>query len=485
MVLAYYYYSRVVTIREAGSKWGLLILLCVSGEIAATMMYLNSRTSSRFATAFIVIPITILIAHLRYRASISLLPWYVYPTFWITISISMIFFLTPLLTIYGRSNEAPPFQDWNWEVTYGSTLMLGSIALFALLLGSIKTDYVRIKESIFPRGVFWKYNINQLTSTLLIIYGVLGYLVWIKGQGGIGSIFSNRNQLQTQGFTFSNGYLYDSLLVATGVLTSLLARKRSLGSVKPGIIELGIVLTMLPYIARGDRSVFLYTLTVVSLIYALTSRTIRIRFKTKITILVLIPLLVVVPRIYRHSDAFSLSDIASGYSAASITETLTGLDTAMVPALTILRSQLGTNVDYQLGKSYLRGIFKPLPRAIWKNKPIEFDRQLNVALFPRTSQQVGFSFSGLSEPLVNFGLIGVIAFFFILGKLENRIISFRKAIDLRRIIILAWASGFMFILIRGNLSTDYQRLMFPLIPALIAIRKQTEIFSLNDGIDPE
>jgi hypothetical protein len=186
---------------------------------------------------------------------------------------------------------------------------------------------------------------------------------------------------------------------------------------------------------------------------------------------------VVAPRIYRHAETFSFSDIVNGYSVTNITETVTGLDTAMVPALTILRSQLGITIDYQLGKSYVRGLFKPLPRAIWKTKPMELDRQLNVALFPRTSQQVGFSFSGISEPLVNFGLIGVVTFFFMLGRLENRITTFSKAIDLRRIIILAWVSGFMFILIRGNLSTDYQRLLFPLIPALISIRNTKEIIS--------
>ena len=482
MVSIYYYYSSVNTLRGTSLKWGLLILICALGEIMAMMMYLNTKTSSAFATGLIVFPIVGLLAHLRHRAKISRLPWYVYPTFWITVSIFMIFFLTPLITIYGSTNIRPPFEDWNWEVEYGSTLMLGSISLFALLLGSIRTNTSQIEYSIFPRGKFWKSNVNQLTSILLIFYGVLGYLVWIKEQGGLNSIFSNRNQLQAQGFIFNNGYLYDSLLVVTGVLTALLARKRSLGFLKPGIIEIGILLTMLPYIARGDRSVFLYTLTVVAIIYSLTSKTNRVRFKTKLIILFLIPLMVVTPRIYRHADTFSLASIKNGYSISNITETVTGLDTAMVPALTILRSQLGVSIDYQLGKSYVKGLFKPLPRAIWKNKPMELDRQLNLTLFPRTSQQVGFSFSGLSEPLVNFGLFGVITFFFVLGRLENRITNFRKAINPHKIISLAWVSGFMFILIRGNLSTDYQRLLFPLIPALISIRKTNEIIFHNGDV---
>jgi len=445
-----------------------ILPLILMGVIGATVMFYNPNTSTEFALLFILSPTVIISYQLYIRANNSQISIYAFPTFWLVVSILLIFLIAPFFSQFSSDNSEVPFMDWNWQDTYGSTLILGSVALFSLALGGLNLGSNSIPLIKIDVN---KSSLRQIWILFWITYGISGYVYWTQTQGGISSIFLNRIQSQQIGIKLTNGYLYDSLLVITGVLTAILAHRRCQGKLKFGVIEFYIFLTMIPYVSRGDRSVFVYTLTVVVVIYSLTSKKRPRYLRYVIPIILLIPLLIVAPREYRHSELPIFSAVKESYSLQNLSETFTGLDTAMVPALTILRSQMGKDIQYQYGKSYLGAIVKPIPRAVWSSKPIEIDRQLNEQLFPKTSKQVGFSFSGISEPFVNFGVFGVIAFFFLMGKLNNSLANFTGGVNPRRVLTIAWVSGFMFILIRGNLTTDFQRLLFPLIPGLMVLRQ--------------
>jgi hypothetical protein len=88
-------------------------------------------------------------------------------------------------------------------------------------------------------------------------------------------------------------------------------------------------------------------------------------------------------------------------------------------------------------------------------------------VFPEVARYTGFAFSALSEPFLNFGPIGVVIFFLLLGRLCSRL--FKGASEKGGIYIYlnAWISAFMIYLIRGNLSMDIQRCAFPLIMSLL------------------
>lgn len=441
--------------------------LILMGLMGATVMFYNPNTSTEFALLFILSPSVIIFYQLYVRVKSSQIPIYTYPTFWLVVSILLIFLIAPFFAQFSSDNSKVPFPDWNWQDTYGSTLMLGSVAIFSLALsecnlGSNPIPLIKIEAN--------KSSLRYIWILFWITYGMLGYAYWTQTQGGVSSVFLNRIQRQQIGLKFTNGYLYDSLLVITGVLTAILAHRRCQGKLKFGVIEFYIFLTMIPYVTRGDRSVFLYTLTVVFVIYGLTSKKRPNYLRFMIPTILLIPLLIVAPRLYRHSELPAFSAIKQSFSLQNLSRTFTGLDTAMVPALTILRSQMGKEIQYQYGKSYLGAIVRPVPRAVWSSKPIEIDRQLNEQLFPKTSKQVGFAFSGISEPFVNFGIFGVIAFFFLMGKISSSLANFSGGVNARRVLLIAWVSGFMFVLIRGNLTTDFQRLLFPLIPGLMVLR---------------
>jgi hypothetical protein len=190
-----------------------------------------------------------------------------------------------------------------------------------------------------------------------------------------------------------------------------------------------------------------------------------------IVAVIMVPILVVAPRVYRQSLGGITNIGLSAFSITHFTETFTKEDTAMAPSLAILMDNLGTSIPYQYGKSYINLVAKPVPRALWPGKPIEFDTQMMIILFPTyAASGVGFAFSAISEPLVNFGLTGVIVFFILIGIFNRR--NLEKLINRRTgisIFLNAWLAGFMFILIRGNLSVDFQRAVFPIISGLIVL----------------
>jgi oligosaccharide repeat unit polymerase len=174
---------------------------------------------------------------------------------------------------------------------------------------------------------------------------------------------------------------------------------------------------------------------------------------------------------YRQTTTEFTEVGGKAFSMTNIAETFTKEDTAMAPTLSILIDNLGTNIPYQYGLSYLNLVSKPIPRSLWHGKPIEFDTQMMRILFPKyAAVGVGFAFSAISEPLVNFGVAGVIFFFFLLGILNAKLLRKLSQTPSPLFLFLnAWTAGFMFVLIRGNLSVDFQRAVFPLFSGLIVL----------------
>lgn len=67
-------------------------ILVVLGGLVAVAMFLNNNTTPKSAILFIIFPFLLIIVNQKYKSSVSLITWYAYPTFWVSISIFMIFF---------------------------------------------------------------------------------------------------------------------------------------------------------------------------------------------------------------------------------------------------------------------------------------------------------------------------------------------------------------------------------------------------------
>jgi oligosaccharide repeat unit polymerase len=74
--------------------------------------------------------------------------------------------------------------------------------------------------------------------------------------------------------------------------------------------------------------------------------------------------------------------------------------------------------DLRLGESYLKGLTMPIPRFIWPDKPQSIGYDFRDTFFPDWAQQgisAGTAYSSLLEAYLNFGTIGVLIVYLLLG----------------------------------------------------------------------
>jgi hypothetical protein len=68
-------------------------------------------------------------------------------------------------------------------------------------------------------------------------------------------------------------------------------------------------------------------------------------------------------------------------------------------------------IPHAHGRTYLNALARPVPRALWPDKPKAADTLLTARIWPRLAAiGGGFAFSLFGEPYLNFGLAGVAAF---------------------------------------------------------------------------
>ncbi len=391
---------------------------------------------------------------------------------WVLASLFLIFIFSPMVRILTNAQLPLVFARRDTDTYVNQVNSLASIAILSVILGSriyLNSRGENISFEI-PKAVR-NFRPSMGLSIVLFTFWLAIYIYWATSQGNpFTAIFGSRSSQRAFGVVKSNGYLVDSLYGALGVITAWLAyavRENNSKLVKR-ILPFCLAFVV-PSFLQGDRSKSIFFIVVISII--LTGWNTKVKKSYIIIAALLIPVLVVAPRVFRQSqDDFSkLGNTA--YSVTNIADTFTKEDTAMAPTLAILLSNLGSNIPYQYGKSYINLVAKPVPRALWPAKPIEFDTQMMRVLFPTyAASGVGFAFSAISEPLVNFGLLGVVFFFTWIGFLNRR--NLEKLLYNRSSIAIflnAWFAGFMFVLIRGNLSVDFQRAVFPLASGLFVL----------------
>ena len=391
---------------------------------------------------------------------------------WVLASLLLIFVVSPGIRLLTKAQLPLVFAIRDTSTQINQVNSLAAIAIFSTILSNRlqlnKGMQLTGANSVISKN---EYRPSRHLSIVIFSFWIVLYLYWAFSQGNsLAAIFGTRSSQQMFGVVKSNGYLIDSLYGALGVLTAWLAYAVHKNDKKLIMkITFGSFLFIIPSFLQGDRSKFIFYILVISII--LTSFNKKINKKYILISILLIPILVVAPRMYRQS-AVDLRGVGEkAFSVTNIADTFTKEDTAMSPALSILINNLGTNIPYQYGLSYFNLIAKPIPRTLWPGKPIEFDTQMMKVLFPKYAEQgVGFAFSAISEPLVNFGILGVVLFFIALGTINAKLLKrLRGTPSPLNLFLNAWIAGFMFVLIRGNLSVDFQRAVFPLFSGLIVL----------------
>ncbi len=450
----------------------LIFRACFLILITITFVLMQFNFAFASAMTWLLFVTTISFFHLRTYCRNLKIPFYILPYFWMLFSLTFIsVFSSIFIASYGISLPYM-FERYAWQKNFADAILLSSLAFASLSFGTSLS-------SAFSRNqTRHSYSISPYRATLMLFFAMFLYTYWVSTQGGLGNVLTTRTGLQLNGVQRNVGYLVDSPIIAISIFVCfyiyseirhfrLLFRISLLGC---------ITILLTPYVLAGSRSIFIYVYLVCfiakNIIKCIEGDSIpKLSVRNIVILLLLLPAIMVAPRIYRTDNSVNIDSLKNAYSIQEISQTVIGGDALMIPTLSILIPEIGNRVASLHGSSYLNLVTKPIPRALWENKPIEFDMYLNDALFPETSRFYGVSFSAISEPLANFGVFGVAVFFALIGYLYDLLVIRRFELNLRSIIIASWLTGFCFILIRGNLTTDYHRVVFPLCIALFVTKR--------------
>ncbi|MDN4641339.1 O-antigen ligase [Agreia sp. PsM10] len=357
-------------------------------------------------------------------------------------------------------------------IGFATLCLVYSISAGPMVKGASKQQ---VRE--LPQEEWSKIRPALITITCI---GMTLYFLYIL-QTGWGNYWqgtlSGRSDEQRNALSSSSGYLYSGLQFATGAvlflfLYSTVQRRRRLQVLSLVVLTI----TVFPQIASGSRAVFIPIIIAIIAALARVDPSVLSPRRIVLWLPTLIVLGFVAPRIWRDN-------LASGVSLSdSLAQALTpdelfggflgGLDTAMVDAFAVqISAYENQSLPYLFGNSYLAALTAAVPRAIWPGKPGSIDEYLNAQLFPATDAKgIGFAFSSYSEPTANFGLVGVICVFalfgLLVGKLARAAENSSSTISTFFYIMIA---GYVFPLMRGSFTFNFQRVLIPLVPVLIAI----------------
>lgn len=447
--------------------------VCFTLLITLTLVFLEFNLTFASAMTWLLFVVSISAFHLRMYSQMYQFPFYIFPYFWMLFSLTFISVFSSISI--ARYGIALPymFERYTWQRNFPDAILLCALAFTCISFGT------SLSNSCTNPQDRPTYKISWYRAFSLLIFAALLYAYWASTQGGLNRVLTTRTGLQLNGVQRNVGYLVDSPMIAVSIFVcfyiyselnhlNLIIRLTILGCISA---------LLTPYLLAGSRSIFIY----VYLVCFIAKKIINSKEKVKISqvrlrniliLLFILPAIMVAPRIYRTDNSVNLESLKNAYTLKEISQTVIGGDALMIPTLSILIPEIGSKVESLHGASYLNLIAKPIPRALWSKKPIEFDMYLNNALFPETSRFYGVSFSAISEPLVNFGVFGVAVFFAFIGYLYDLLVIRKFELNLRSLIIASWLTGFCFILIRGNLTTDFHRVVFPLCIALFVIKRE-------------
>jgi oligosaccharide repeat unit polymerase len=404
-----------------------------------------------------------------------------FPHTWFLISVSYLFCLVPILHITNVDYTNELFPGFAWEAYLGNAILISGLFMNFILIVSIPYLLRRFNGEIYF-GIT-KIKINWGIFVFVLAYSIFGFATWLSQIGGLSALFLTRSSFTQSGMQFQNGYLYASLNFGFGAILVLLiqglySRNRKVIAISCSLA----IIFMLPDLIRGTRVNGLFAIVCCVCALSLYRNSIgepglfsRLKW---ILILLAIPLIIIAPRLYRVQRNISLNSFSQAFDGKNLFDSFAGYDSAMDIGLSIF---LNSKLDLGYGRSYLEAILRPIPRAIWSGKPYELDVYFNQVIFPETASHVGISFSGFSEPIYNFGLVGVILFALIVGWLSSLVFLKYKNGEIRYLLLTVFLSAFSFNLLRGNLSSSYSQLVFPLIASLIVINRDFRFLNVGSS----
>jgi len=283
-------------------------------------------------------------------------------------------------------------------------ILYADIALVIFALGTVYSRNNLI--SSMQRGLLAPFRPISIPITQLVAYGsiAIGSAAFFLVRGGT---------LNLGGSALANYIGASTMWPMTGMLILYYLTKNFWVIAVPATLYLSVV-------SLQGYHRFMLVLPVLSLIslYLLKEKKNWPPFHI---LLLLIPLLAVFPALKSIGQAVSDRDYA--YARQQLVQSFNPQDTHLEETSGFLDQMAGflTLCDryptYEFGKTYLRILVLPIPRAWWDEKPGMADHLLDRSTASRPYGKEGRITTHIGQAYVNFGMAGVIIMPFVFGYL--------------------------------------------------------------------
>lgn len=322
-------------------------------------------------------------------------------------------------TIVGRTVDA--------QQGYEEMLVLGLLGAAAFVAGYVSLIGRRLADRLGPPPGEFKAAVAARNATLVGLVGLVLFGLYLISAGGLSALvltFSGRSEALFNTFGQSTKYYSFGpymLVPATVTLLALAAATKMTRYLVVGsAMGTVLVVTQAPIGSRG----LLFPLAASGAVYYYLTH--RRRPAVKSVVAVFVVALIVSGFLANVRDRSTREKVGVGGTIAKVFSGPGGIldpilysqDSAEAPALAAALSLIPQEVSHSYGGATLGDLFiRPIPRALWPNKPLPPREQVVAQLFGRLyyRRAANPEFSVLLYPYLDFGWPGVVVFLSLLG----------------------------------------------------------------------
>lgn len=400
------------------------------------------------------------------------------PVWAFALGFAILFVVRPIVEIAAGGPGLILSQDPS--PTYVSALFVAAFGgwafmfgYFAPLGGALARHFPQAQVSVDRSAV----NRGALTISAIGISLFGAFLATSGGPSALFVLLAGRSDASASALAQSSGYFSTGLLWLASGGVAVLATTEHWRSARGGAGMILVAMALALPFASGARSWTIPVIAALVMLWYLRAGR-RPRLVSVVGMLCLAFVLGIAAAGSSRTAAVREQQSVLGAVWASLidpgrsmSDFLTGGDTAMLPDLAIEIQYVPRVLPFQMGATYVEMLARPIPRAVWPEKPREADNQLMAVIWPQLVGVVGFAFSIFGEPYLNFGLAGVGIVLFLYGVISRVVLEWLYLSNRSPLAwgLLAMWTPFVIIYLRGGFGVDFQRQAMMLLPYIAVL----------------
>ncbi len=365
--------------------------------------------------------------------------------------------------------------------TFDQALVVALVGILAFQLG-YHSLFVRLFARYLPTPAIFRPQRATLAAWLFLLLGATLFGLFLAKGGGLGLLLyliKGRASGDNMIFLNSTGYLYNGIAMwmASALIFFALAvvYKRHAYYVLFLAIALPLVIY---YGARGSRSMLLPLVLAVPTFWYLYRRR---RPSTRTLLIVAIAGIALIgwQREIRTAGVGSRGDagavLIKAFSSPlkQFGEILNGADNEMFDSITNELLVVPDEIGYRPGGIFTEVFVRMVPRPLWPDKPLGLNDTVVHALWPKhyALSRASAAFSVLGPFYFDSGYIGVALGMFMIGIVLSGIWRWFRyySENLNALLIYSMSLPFVVILMRGTIPGTLARMLFVVIPLVLAM----------------